>query len=57
MEHVQQLLDVGKVKAGGGLIEDVERAAGVNTPSPPGPWQSYQIRYGFASPMRSSLGP
>ena len=29
MQHVQQLLDIGKMQAGGRLIEDVQRFAGV----------------------------
>ena len=29
VQHVQQQLDVGEVQAGGRLVEDVERAAGV----------------------------
>jgi hypothetical protein len=29
VQHLEQQVDVGKVQAGGGLVQDVERAAGV----------------------------
>jgi hypothetical protein len=29
VQHVQQLLDVGQVEAGGGLVEDIDRVARV----------------------------